>query len=302
MPLLALLTFTFAALLAGLIVGALLNRSASERRIDGEVARLFAEIDTLPTYYAEAELDGLPAPVQRFLARNLHDGAPHPSCLRTREAGRVRQRPGQPWTEFVAESYTVAGTPALLWFARLRPLPLVWVDARTLYLRGRGYETTRLLSSIRAIDSQDDATRSAVLIQYLAELPLVPGALLPADDRGWQPVDEHAARFELRDGELRVAGVFEFDELGNIVRFVSEDRPYRGPLTSQPGSPARWVVRYSEHRSFNELELPTRIDVEWQLGEQTFAYLEKTLEAIEHDIPRRFGASESKPRNDAASQ
>ena len=300
MPVLALLTLTFAALLAGLVVGALLNRSAFERRIDGEVATLLAEIETLPTYYDEAELDGLPAPVQRFLRRNLHEGTPHPSCLRTRESGRVRQRPGQPWTEYVGESYTVAATPGLLCFTRQRPFPLVWVDARTLYLRGRGYQSAKLLSSITSIDADDEATRRAVLLDYLAELPLIPGALLPGEDRRWQPVDEHAARIELRDGELTVAGVFEFDELGHIVRFVSEDRPYTGPALGE--GPVRWAVDYTEQRSFAELELPTRVAAAWLVGEARFDYLERTLEAVEHDIPRRFGSSEARPRNDAASQ
>lgn len=295
---LALLTFTLAALLAGLIVGAMLNRTAFDRRIDAEVAELFAEIETMPTYYAERELDGLPDPVQRFFRRNLQDGAPHQSCLRTRESGRVRQRPGQPWTELVGEQYLVASTPAMLWFARLRPLPLVWVDARNLYLRGRGHMLVKLLSSLSSVDQRDDATRRALLVNYIAELPLLPGALLPGDDRGWEPVDEHAARFTLRDGELSVAGVFRFDELGNIVRFESEDRPYQG---EQKPTVARWVVRYAEHRSFGELQIPTKIDVEWQLDEQPFHYVERTVDALELDVPRRYAANEARPRNDAAS-
>lgn len=290
MPVLALFTFTLAALLAGLIVGALLNRTTFERRVDAEVAELFAEIETMPTYYGEHELEGLPEPVARFLRRNLQDGAPHPSCVRTREAGRIRQRQGQPWTEFVGEEYVVASTPTLLWFARLRPFPLVWVDARNLYLRGRAHMLVKLFSSLSSVDSRDDATRRAILVSYIADLALVPGALLPGDDRRWEPVDEDSARFVVQDGELSVAGVFCFDELGNIVRFESEDRPYVG---DQKPTSARWVVRYSEHRSFAELELPTRIDIEWKLDEQTFHYVERTLEAIELDVPRRFGANEA---------
>jgi hypothetical protein len=291
MPTLALFTFTLAALIAGLIVGAMLNRTAFERRIDAEVAELFAEIDTMPTYYSERELEGLPAPVQRFFRRNLQEGVPHQSCVRTREAGRLRERPGQPWTEHVGEEYVVASTPALLWFARLRPLPFVWIDARTRYLRGRGHVQVKLLSSLSSIDRHDDATRRATLVSYIAELALLPGALLPGEDRDWEAVDEHAARFSIRDGELRVAGTFHFDELGNIVRFESEDRPYVG---EQKPSTTRWVVRYSEHRSFGELELPTRIDAEWKLDDQLFQYAERTLEVIELDIPRRFGINEAR--------
>jgi len=298
MPLLALLTFTFAALLSGLIVGALLNRTAFERRIDAEVADLFGEIDTMPTYYSEKELDGLPEPVQRFFRRTLQDGAPHQSCTRTRESGRSRHNFGGPWTEFVAEGYLVATAPARLWFARLRPFPLVWVDVRSLYLRGRGHFLAKLLSSLHSRDAQDDATRREILLGYIAELALLPGALLPDGTRSWEPISDRAARFSMLDGELLVSAVFFFEEFGNVVRFETEDRPYLGPR--KPNT-ARWVVRYSEHRSFGELELPTQIDTQWELDDETFHYSEKMIDVIELDVPRRFGASEAKPRNDAAS-
>jgi hypothetical protein len=60
------------------------------------------------------------------------------------------------------------------------------------------------------------------------------------------------------------------------------------------------VVRYTEHRSFGELQLPTQIDAEWKLDEQTFQYVERTIEALELDVPRRFAATEARTRNDAA--
>ena len=37
----------------------------------------------------EQALEGLPAPVQRYLRRNLDDGAPHLSCVRMRESGTI---------------------------------------------------------------------------------------------------------------------------------------------------------------------------------------------------------------------
>lgn len=297
MPLLALSTLILAALIAGLVVGALLNRTSFERRIDAEVAELFAEIETMPTYYSEQEIEGLPEPVQRFFRRNLQDGAPHQSCVRMRETGRIRQLPGQPWTEFVGEEYVVSSTPAMLWFARLRPLPLIWADIRILYLRGRGHKLVKLLSSISSADQRDDATRRATLALYIAQLALLPGALLPGDDRSWESVGEDAARFTILDGELFVSGVFFFDEFGNIVRFESEDRPN---LEAKKTTVTRWLVHYAEHRSFGELELPTKLDMEWKLDDRIFRYAEKTIEAIELDVPRRFGAGEAAIRNDAA--
>ncbi|PRQ03722.1 hypothetical protein ENSA5_12710 [Enhygromyxa salina] len=290
MPLLALLTLTFAALLAGAVVGVLLNRAAFERRLDAQVAELFAEIETLPTYYSDADVAELPEPARRFFGRNLHDGMPHQSCVRIWEAGKLRQTPGQPWSEFEAEQYMVSTPPGMLWYARMRPFPLVWVDLVNSYFRGRGRVQAKLLSSVSSVDAGDDATRRATLLRYVSGLALFPGAMLPADDRGWTEHGEDSATFTLRDGELEVTGVFFFDEFGDVVRFETDERPYAGMKKAEQ---ARWIVRYAEHRSFGsggDLQLPTKIDVEWELDGQRFHYVEKTIEKFDLDMPRRWNA------------
>ena len=282
MPVLALITFSFAALLAGLIVGVLFNRRAFEARVDAEVADLFAEVETMPTYFDASELEGLPAPVRRFFERNLHQGQPHPSCLRARQEGSMRDKPGQPMTEFVGELYLVANPPGMLWFARLRPLPLVWIDSCQVYLRGRAQVRSKLLSSLSTVDAKDDGTRRATAVQYLAELALLPPALLPGDHLRWEAVDDERARVILRDGELEVSGVFAFDELGNIVGFSSEDRVH----SDRPD--ASWRVRYGEHRAFGELQLPTMFEVEWHTPETVFASASWQIMVVEVDVPRRW--------------
>ncbi|NVB37010.1 hypothetical protein G6O69_04155 [Pseudenhygromyxa sp. WMMC2535] len=303
MPLLALLTFTFAALIAGLTLGVLLNRNSFERQVDAEVAELFSEVETMPTYFSPEQLANLPSPVERFIRRNLHEGQPHPSCLRARERGDMRERPGQPWTEYVGETYLVTGSPAMLWFGRLRPLPIVWIDTRQLYLRGRAQLRSKLLSSVSTIDASDDATRRSALVQYLAELALLPPALLPGDNLRWEAIDDSRARVLLRDGELEIGGDFSFDELGNIVAFETLDRPRATAPGLQPKAGAAiWRVRYAEHRSFGELQLPTQVEAEWEQEGTIFPHVRMTIEAVEVDVPRRWGAAGDKAQGDAQSQ
>jgi hypothetical protein len=297
MPLLALLTFTFAALVAGLAVGVLLNRQAFERRKDARAAELFAQIETLPTYYSEADVAELPEPVRRYFARNLNEGMPHQSCVRLRESGKMRQKPGQPWTEFVAEEYLVANPPGLVWFARSRPFPLVWIDSLRVYLRGRAHASTKLLSSVSSVDRQDQATRQATLLRYVAALPLFPGALLPGEDRAWVAHGDDSARFVLRDDDLEVAGVFFFDEFGNVVRFETDERPLED---ARPPAAARWVVRYGEHRAYGsseDLQLPTKVDIEWETDGKTFHYMDTAIDEFELDVPHAWSAVTNREAN-----
>jgi hypothetical protein len=287
MPVLVLFTLSLTALMIGLGLGVLLNRAAFERRVDGEVAALFTELDTLPTYHAERELEGLPAPVQRFFRRNLDVGGPHLSCVRLRQSGTLRERQGQPWTEFEAEEYIVASTPALVWYARLRPFPLVWVDSRELLMPSRAHVLAKIFSTVSSVDRDDDATRDAMLLRWMMDLVFVPSALLPREGVSWTPLDDDRAELSLRDGEIEVHGIFVFDDKGDIVRFESEERPWIGE--SRPRS-ALWIAEFSEHRSFGSLSIPTSLALRWELDGQTFPYQQTKLDLFETDVPRRFGS------------
>lgn len=297
MPVLVLFTLSLTALMIGLGFGVMLNRGAFERRVDAEVATLFGELETLPTYHAERELEGLPAPVQRFMRRNLDDGAPHLSCVRLRKTGTVRERPGQPWTEYEAEEYVVASTPALLWYARLRPFPLVWVDSRELLLQGRGHALAKLFSTLPSVDRDDDATRRALMLRWMASLVYVPSALLAREGLSWTALDDDRAELRLSEGELEVHGIFVFDDKGDVIRFESEERPWTGD--SRP-STALWIVEYGEHRGFGSLSIPTRVAQRWELDGQTFPYQESKLELFETEVPRRFGTPSPRARAEQA--
>lgn len=286
MPLLVLFTFSLAALLLGLGVGVLLNRSTFERRVDLEVATIFGELDTLPTYHAERELEGLPAPVQRYLRRNLDDGAPHLSCVRLRESGNLRERLGQPWTEYEAEQYVVASTPALVWYARLRPFPFVWVDHRELLCQGRAHVLAKIFSTLGSVDRDDDATRRELLLRWMVDLVYLPSAMLAREGLTWTALDDTRAELRVREGELEVRGVFHFDEQGDVVRFETTDRTWTGEGTP---SSALWIAEFAEHRKFGTIGVPTRIALRWELDGQTFPYREAKLDLFETEVPRRFG-------------
>lgn len=295
MPVLVLFTLSLTALMIGLGFGVMLNRAAFERKVDAEVATLFTELDTLPTYYSERELEGLPAPVQRFFRRNLDEGAPHLSCVRLRQSGTLRERQGQPWTEYEAEEYVVGSTPALLWYARLRPFPMVWIDSRELLLRGGAHTLAKIFSTIRSLDRDDDATRKAMLLRWMMDLVYLPSALLPREGLSWTALDDDRAELTLRTGEVEVHGIFVFDDKGDVIRFESDERPWLGESRHET---VLWIAELSEHRAFGGLSIPTSVALRWELDGQTFPYRQAKLDLFETEVPRRFGTPSPGSRAD----
>lgn len=80
-----------AAALALPVLGALLGRALAARQLRRDVRRLFAQsVDVAPQIFREAQLAGLPAPVQRYFRRVLPDGQPYLRGLRWRHTGQFK--------------------------------------------------------------------------------------------------------------------------------------------------------------------------------------------------------------------
>src|SRR5215216_6188347 len=88
-----------AAVVAAAAVGA--GRIAFERRVDGEIADLFAASAAAePSILTEADLAGLPAPVQRWLRYARVVGRERPTTVRLKMEGQFRLGEDQGWMPF----------------------------------------------------------------------------------------------------------------------------------------------------------------------------------------------------------
>src|SRR5690242_13394023 len=72
--------------------------------VKSEVSRLFAEaVQRQSVVVTEAMLEGLPAPIQRYLRYAGVVGKPIPQIVRLRQHGKFRTDPQRPWMEIKAE-------------------------------------------------------------------------------------------------------------------------------------------------------------------------------------------------------
>jgi hypothetical protein len=80
-----------ATALAAPILALLAARTAAARRLRRDARQLFAAADNGPArVYDEAQLMGLPAPVQRYFSHVLPDGQPYLRGLRLRHGGQFK--------------------------------------------------------------------------------------------------------------------------------------------------------------------------------------------------------------------
>jgi hypothetical protein len=160
---------------------------------------------------AEADLAGLPPPVQAHLRAAGVVGQRRASVARLRHGGRFRPARDRGWYPIDGEYVLTAGAPAFLWYGRIRMASVVPVVARDGFARGRGRMLVKIFGAIPIVDERGPAMDRAAFERLVAELTLVPTALLPGPHLRWEPVDDRSARAFLAVGDLRASMLFRHD-------------------------------------------------------------------------------------------
>lgn len=246
--------------------GYLLDRSVAR-----SVSRLAGEARAAPGGpFRYRDLEGLPAPVARYLKNVLEEGLSRPKIVRLTQSGLFRMREDAVrWQRFEAAQYFSAMPVGFVWDARIRIAPLVRVRVVDTYHRGVGAMRGRVLNIFSVVDEAGSPELAAgALMRYLSESPWFPFALLPGPHLKWRAIDDRTAEATLADAGREVTMTFHFNDADELARASAEryrfiDGSYR--LT-------RWTVLYRDYRRVDGLRIPREGSVEWSLVHGSFEY------------------------------
>ena len=253
-------------------------------------ARLETAPTSMPTL-TEADLADLPEPVQRYLRVTGQIGRPRVHHFGVRWRGRIRSGPDDPWMEFIAEQVNFPDEPARF-FAMHATRTGLPVDVLHVFQDGSATMRVRLLSLFPLVDARGPELTRAETVTLLNDLCLLaPAALVDAPVR-WEPVDEHAVRAHYTLGSTTVSAVLDFNEDGELVDFVSDDR-LAASADGKELTPLRWSTPVSEYRSFGGRRVSTRGAGLWHPPEGLYAYIELELTSLETN--HQVGNPRSRP-------
>jgi hypothetical protein len=115
---------------------------------------------------------------------------------------------------------------------------------------------------------------------------LAPGGLIDAAIR-WEAIDDHSARGHFTHGANTVAATLVFNDAGELVDFVSDDR-LRSSADGKSFLSQRWSTPLRDYRTFGATRLATRGEGLWHAPapEGRFAYLTYELFEIEYNVQK----------------
>lgn len=230
-------------------------------------------------------LDGLPAPVRRYLRRVLVEGAPMIAGVSVRHRGTFDMGKQSPWWRpFASEQRVVTRRPGFDWDARIAALPGLPVRVHDAYVGGEGVLHASLLGLVTLVrEPASRALAEGELMRWLAESAWYPTVLLPGPALRWDAVDERSARATLRDGDLALAMLFTFgdDGLTETVRAEARGRTVGGRVVPTP-----WQGRYWRYEPRAGMLVPMEAEVAWLTPEGARPYWRGRIVDIHHEFAR----------------
>jgi len=227
------------------------------------------------------ELDGLPAPVRRYLTRVLVDGAPLIKEVRVRHEGEFNlSETGARWRPFSSDQLVTIQPPGFDWDARIKIIPGLEVRVHDAYVGGEGILQAAVLGLFPLVNQR--GTREIAegeLMRFLAESAWYPTALLPSQGTRWKAVDTRSARAALTDGGVSVELLFRFNEQDLIESVEAEAR---GRMVSNQVTPTAWGGRYWGYERRAGMLVPLHGEVAWLLPEGAKPYWRGRIIAIEY--------------------
>ena len=266
-----------ATALAAPIAGLLVARVLAARQLRRDARQLFAAAESGPARrYHEAQLVGLPAPVQRYFRHVLPDGQPYLRGLRLRHGGQFKTDLKKDWGPIEGEQYITADPPGFIWQGTTRQF-----TARDEYVAGRGGLTVRLFGAVPIVRGHGPHFDQGELLRWLAEAPWLPTALLPSSHLAWTAIDDHSARLTLTLAGLPLACLVRFNEQDEIT--ACEAPRYISDTEMLP-----WQGHFSQYRRHHGMLVPFAGEASWLVDGLRQPYAQFFVQELDYEPRQAF--------------
>lgn len=233
----------------------------------------------------EADIAALPVPVQRYVRRAEVVGRPRVNDFRATFTGRIRSGPDTAWMSFTADQLNILDTPRrFFWMdARMKGLP---VDVLHAFDDNGATMRVRLLSVRTMVDAKGaELTRAETVTLFNDLCVCAPGALVFADVT-WEPIDAHRATGHFTLGVNTVTAELRFDDDGDLVDFVSDDRAAGSP-DGNTFTRVRWTTPVRDYARVGPARVATKAETRWHPDTGAWTYGEFELTSLAYNVAPR---------------
>ena len=238
-----------------------------------------------PARFDAHELEGLPAPVQRYFRAVLTDGQPIIAAATLEMTGTMNMSAtAEQWKPFTSRQRVVTRKPGFLWDAQVDMFPGIPAHVEDSYIAGHGRLIAKVFGLFTVADSQGEGEIArGEFMRYFAEAAWYPTALLPSQGVRWEAVDDASANATIVDGPITLTLLFRFNDAGLIASVRAESR---GAGVGKDGVMVMlpWDCGLSDYQPQDGMLIPMAGEAAWMRPEGRKAYFVGHVKKLSYEF------------------
>lgn len=230
---------------------------------------------------SKQETAHLPSCVQKYLEYTGAIGKSKPQNVCIEFDAEMYRKPGDKPMKSNSVQYNFYGNYSRLFMMKASKMGIPF-RAIHLYIKEQASFQVKVAELFTVVDISGEELTKAETVTLLNDMCIfAPGSLI--DKRlTWKEIDSLSAKVILTNGKYIVSAILYFNEAGELVNFISDDRS----ALQDDGSmkQVRWSTPVSAYQEFEGRKIPTVGKTIWHYPEGDFTYGVFMLKRIKYNI------------------
>jgi hypothetical protein len=230
-----------------------------------------------PVLVRESDLATLPPPVRKYLQYSGVVGTPRVKNMRVEFEGEMRDK-GKDYFPFHSVQYNFFEEPTRLFFMKARMKGMT-VPGYHRYSGQHAAMDIRLFGLFPVVQESGSVMDTTETVTFFNDMCLLAPASLLDPRISWEERDSLSAKAVFTNGPITVSAVLYFNEQGQLVNFISEDRTAIQQKMKIPFS-----TPVHAYRAINGRQALAEGDAVWHYPDGAFTYGKFRLKSIAFNV------------------
>lgn len=253
----------------------------------GVTMRYEKEVKTALGFYSkdsseiltEKDIVNLPESVQKYIRYAGALGKPKIWNFRVEMGGKLRNDDKSGWMEIKTVQYNFIESPVRMFYIKgsMFGIPVYGLHA---YKSEEGIMLIKVMGLFPVVDVKGTEMNISDTVTIFNDMCVFAPASLIDKRIAWETVDQNTVKATFTNGSNKVTAMLYFNERGELVNFVSDDR-YR---IDKKAERLRWSTPIYSYKNYNGLNLSAKASALWHYPDREFSYADFDIQNVEYNV------------------
>jgi len=191
--------------------------------------------------------------------------------------GKIRSKSSDPWMNFVSEQYNFLDNYTRAFYIKAKKMGLPATGLH-LYKNERATMVIKLMNLFTIVDAKGKEMDQGETVTLFNDMCFMAPATLIDKNIEWKEINPLTIEANFKNGNLSINAKLFFNEKGEMINFVSDDRFETIDGKTYKNYP--WLTPVSGYREFNGRKLPISAKAIYHKPDEEFCYGEFFIKSI----------------------